>query len=93
MFFSAISIKAYRCGLNLFISVETLHFQGASRYYYKNQSANTDGGTPPRDAQKEIRKKRSVGHFKLTAKLKGTKKMNKNVHSLPLHVFTRPFHI
>ena len=70
MFFSAISIKAYRCGLNLFISVETLHFQGASRYCCKNQSANTDGGTPPRDAQKEIRKKRSVGHFKLTGEAK-----------------------
>ena len=93
MFFSAISIKAYRCGLKLFISVETLHFQGTSRYCYKNQSANTDGGTPARDALKEIRKKRSVGHFKLTAMLKGTKKVNKNVYSLPLHVCTRPFHI
>ena len=93
VFFSAISIKAYRCGLNLFISVETLHFQGTSRYCCKNQSANTDGGAPACDALKEIRKTRSVRHFKLTAKLKGTKKVNKNAYSLPLYVCTRPFHM
>ena len=44
------SIKVYRCALNVIFSVETLHFQGTSRYCYKNQSANTDGGTPARDA-------------------------------------------
>ena len=64
-----------------------------SRYCYKNQSANTDGGTPPCEAREEITKKRSVGHFKLTAKLKGSKKVNKNIYSLPLHVCTKPFHI
>ena len=42
----------------------------------KNQSADIDEGTPARDARKEIlSKKPSVRHFKLTAKLKGTKKM------------------
>ena len=58
----------------------------------KKQSANTDGGTPAPDARKEISKKPSVRYFELTAKLKGTTKMNKNVYSLPLHVYTRPFY-
>ena len=41
---------------------------------------------------KRDKKKLSVQHFKLTALLKGTKKMKENVYSLPLYVCTRSFH-